>query len=155
MTVYWNTTLIAYLIPFGPHRITDVNCNCGFSNSYCFNDAFAAFTRKSHGIKGFVIPTKSFVKIGITKISCYNNKMFSSINKTFGCCSEIFGCSNKRIICCPIFCCRNKTIFFRAVHHKPHRLKLGWAGYGASPCARCHFARRRGERSGFGLSDCV
>jgi len=24
-----------------------------------------------HGIKGFVIPTKSFVKIGITKIFCY------------------------------------------------------------------------------------
>jgi len=27
-----------------------------------------------HGKKGFVIPTKSFVKIGITKIFCYNNK---------------------------------------------------------------------------------
>ena len=52
-----------------------------------------------HGIKGFVIPTKSFVKIGTTKIFCYNNKMFSSINKTFGCCSEIFGCSNKKISC--------------------------------------------------------
>jgi len=39
-----------------------------------------------HSIKGFVIPKKSFfVKIGITKIYCYNNKMFSSINKTFGC----------------------------------------------------------------------
>jgi len=37
-----------------------------------------------HGIKGFVIPTKSFVKIGTTKIFCYNNKMFTSINKTFG-----------------------------------------------------------------------
>jgi len=33
-----------------------------------------------HGKKGFVIPTKSFVKIGITKIFCYN-KMFGSINK--------------------------------------------------------------------------
>jgi len=50
-----------------------------------------------HGIKGFVIPTKSYVKIGITKIFCYN-KMFSSINKTFGCCSIIFGCSNKKDI---------------------------------------------------------
>jgi len=29
-----------------------------------------------HGKKGFVIPTKSLVKIGITKIFCYNNKMF-------------------------------------------------------------------------------
>jgi len=54
-----------------------------------------------HGIKGFVIPTKSFVKIEITKMFCYNNKMFSSINKTFGCSSKIFGCSNKKFICCP------------------------------------------------------
>ena len=69
-----------------------------------------------HGIKGFVISTKSFVKIGITKIFCYNNKMFSSINKTFGCCSEIFGCSNKKIVCCPYFRCRNKTIFFRDIY---------------------------------------
>jgi len=38
------------------------------------------FTRK----KDFVIPTKSFVKKGITKIFCYNNKMF-------GCCGKIFG----------------------------------------------------------------
>ena len=66
-----------------------------------------------HGIKGFVITTKSFVKIGITKIFCYNNKTFSSINKTFGCCSEIFGCSYKKIICCPQFCYRNKNIFSR------------------------------------------
>jgi len=43
------------------------------------------------GKNGFVMPTKSFVKIGITKLFCYNNEMFSSINKTFGCCSKIFG----------------------------------------------------------------
>jgi len=54
-----------------------------------------------HGKKGFVIPTKSFVKKGITKIFCYHNKMFGSINKTFGCCGRIFGCSNKNYICCP------------------------------------------------------
>jgi len=59
-----------------------------------------ALAEHVHGIKGFVIPTKSFVKIGI-KIFCYNNKMFSSINKTFGCCSKIFGCSNKNFICGP------------------------------------------------------
>ena len=46
---------------------------------------------KMHGTKGFVVPTKSIVKIGITKIFCYKNKMFSSSNKTFGCCSKIFG----------------------------------------------------------------
>ena len=60
---------------------------------------------------GIVIPTKSFVKIGITKIFCYNNKMFSSTNKTFGCCSKFSGCSNEKFICCPKFCCRNKTFF--------------------------------------------
>jgi len=56
---------------------------------------------KGHGIEGFVIPTKAFVKIGITKMFCYNNKIFSSINKTFGCCSKIFGYSNKKFIYCP------------------------------------------------------
>ena len=55
---------------------------------------------EEHG-EGFVIPTKSFVKIGITTIFCYNNKMDSSINKTFVCCSKVFGCSNKKCICCP------------------------------------------------------
>ena len=68
---------------------------------------------RNHGIKGFVIPTKPFVKIGITKIFCYNNKMFISINKTFGCCIIIFGCSNQKFICCPWFRCRNKTISVR------------------------------------------
>jgi len=82
----------------------------------------------THGIKGFVIPTKSFVKTGITKIFCYNNKMFSSINKTFGCCSKIFGCSDKKFICCPQFCCRNKTIFFRSV-----------CGYDKAPLMPIHF----------------
>ena len=54
-----------------------------------------------HGIKGFVIPTKSFVKIGITKIFCHNSKMFTYINKTFGCCNKSFGYSNKIFLCCP------------------------------------------------------
>jgi len=61
-----------------------------------------------HGIKGFVIPTKSFVKIGIKKIFCYN-KMFSSINKTFGCCSKIFGCSNKKKYLLSLTCKSGKT----------------------------------------------
>ena len=59
--------------------------------------SFALPSRK----KGFVIPTKTFVKIGITKNFCYNNKMFSSINKMFACCSKIFGRSDKKFICCP------------------------------------------------------
>jgi len=56
------------------------------------------FFFRVHGIKGFVIPTKSFVKIGIKTIFCYNNKMLSSTNKTFGCCSQIFGCSKKKLL---------------------------------------------------------
>jgi len=50
-----------------------------------------------HGIKGFVIPTKSFVKIGITKLFCYNNKMFSSINKTFWLLQENFWLKQQKI----------------------------------------------------------
>jgi len=54
-----------------------------------------------HGVKGFVIPTKSFVKIGITKIFCYINKLFSSTNKTFGCCSKSLVEATKNSFCCP------------------------------------------------------
>ena len=61
--------------------------------------------------KGFVIPTKSFVKIGITKIFCYNNKMFGYINKTFGCWSKIFGCSNKKLFVVPNFVAVTKPFF--------------------------------------------
>jgi len=32
-----------------------------------FNSLFSTFGQSHHGKKGFVIPTKSFVKIGITK----------------------------------------------------------------------------------------
>jgi len=70
-----------------------------------------------HGIKGFVTPTKSFVKKGI-KIFCYDNKMLSSINRTFGCCSKIFGCSNKKICVVPNFVAVTKLFFF------PCRLNL-------------------------------
>jgi len=65
----------------------------------------------AHSIKGFVIPTKSFVKIGIRKIFCYNNKMFSSINKMFGCCSKIFGCSNTNLFDVPNFVVVTKPFF--------------------------------------------
>jgi len=70
---------------------------------------YSNYSRK----KGFVVPTKEFVKIGIAKIFCYNNKLFSSINKTFGCCSEIFGCSNKKIIVVSNFVAVPKPVFFR------------------------------------------
>jgi len=54
----------------------------------------------SHRIKGFVIPTKS-VEIGTTKILCYNNKMFSSINETLGCCSKSLVAATKKIFVVP------------------------------------------------------
>ena len=98
------------------------------SVSVCLCALVASLIRSAalvqHGKKGFVILTKSFVKIGITKTFCYN-KMLSSVNKTFGCCSKIFGCSNKNFICCPLFCCRNKTIFSvnRCQHLPPYSLR--------------------------------
>jgi len=67
---------------------------------------------KHHTRKKTFCYTNKIVKVGMAKIFCYNNKMFGFINKTFGCCGKIFGCSNKKSICCPQFCCRNKTIFF-------------------------------------------
>jgi len=73
---------------------------------------FCTQTRNTERKKGFVVPTKSFVKIGIPKIFCNNNKMFGSFNKTFGCCGKIFDCSNKNYLLSLIFC-RDKTIFFR------------------------------------------
>jgi len=63
-----------------------------------------------HGIKSFVVPTKSFAKIGTTKIFCYN-KMFSSINQTFGCCSKNFGCRNKKLFVVPNFVAVTKPFF--------------------------------------------
>jgi len=65
----------------------------------------------SHGIKGFVIPTTSFVRIGIRKIFCYNNKMFSSINKTFGCCSKILVAATKQLFVVPNFVAVTKPFF--------------------------------------------
>jgi len=51
------------------------------------------------------MPTKSFVKIGIAKILCYNNKMFAYINKTFGCSNK------KKIFVVPNFVAVTKPFF--------------------------------------------
>jgi len=59
----------------------------------------------------YTVPTKSFVKIGITKIFCYNNKMFSYINKTFGCCSKIFVAATKNLFVVPNFVAVTKPFF--------------------------------------------
>jgi len=63
--------------------------------------------QSDHGIEGFIIPTKSFVKIGIIKIFCYNNKMLSSINKMLSSIYQSLVAAAKflvaatKIICCP------------------------------------------------------
>jgi len=65
-----------------------------------------------HGKKGFVTPTKSFVKIGITKIFCYN-KMFGSINKTIDCCGKILVAATKILFVVPNVVAVTKPFFFR------------------------------------------
>jgi len=55
------------------------------------------------GKKGFVILTKSFVKIGVTKTFCYNNKLLSSVNKTFGCSKTISVVPNFVAVSKPFF----------------------------------------------------
>jgi len=47
--------------------------------------------------------TKLFVKIVITKTFCYNNKIFSSVNKTFDCCSEFLVAATKNLFVVPNF----------------------------------------------------
>jgi len=63
-----------------------------------------------HGIKGFVIPTKSFVKVGITKIFCYNNKLFSSINKKFAA-AKFSVAATKQLFVVPNFVAVTKPFF--------------------------------------------
>jgi len=76
----------------GPRSVAMATLQRKFTDKMKENSCFMEIKTLNlvHGKKGFVIPTKSFVKIGIAKIFCYN-KMFSSINKSFGCCSQIFG----------------------------------------------------------------
>jgi len=52
-----------------------------------------AHLQREHGIKGFFIPTKSFVQIGIAKIFCYHNKIVLSTKRLVA--------VTKKNICCP------------------------------------------------------
>jgi len=50
--------------------------------------------------------------MGIAKIFCYNNKMFSSVNKTFGCCRKTFGVvATKNLFAVPNFVALTKPFF--------------------------------------------
>ena len=89
------------------------------------------------------MPTKSFVKIGITK-------MFSSINKTFGCCSKIFGCSNKNVFV-PHFVAVPKPFF--SDQSERHSLSDGtkpnsWTDPSTRAKAAFHPASRQPARTG-------
>jgi len=54
-----------------------------------------------HGKKGFVIPTKSFLKIGMTKILLQQQNVWF-YQQIVWLLREIFGSNNKNfIICCP------------------------------------------------------
>ena len=90
-------------------------CSCfiarGLDTVVPAHSTFRRWGTSTYGIKGFVIATKSFVKIGITKIFCYNNKMFSSIDKAFRCCSKIFGCRNKKLFVVPNIIAVTKPFF--------------------------------------------
>ena len=83
-----------------------------------------------HGIKGFVIPTKSFVKIGKTKIFCYNNKMFSSISK------RLVAATKKKIFVFPTFVAVTKPFFSVWLRKPPLKLN-GNEKRGSQPVAQC------------------
>jgi len=53
-----------------------------------------------HGIKGFVMPTKPFIKIGIAKIFCYNNKCLVLSTKRLVAAAK-FWWQQRKIMCCP------------------------------------------------------
>jgi len=65
----------------------------------------------AHGRKGFVLPTKSFVKIGTTKIFCYDNKMFSSIKKRLVAAAKFLAAATKKLFVVPNFVAVTKPFF--------------------------------------------
>ena len=71
------------------------------------------FKRKGsvHGKKGFVILTKSFVKIGITKTFCYNNKVLSSVNKSLVAAANFLAAATKILSVVPNYVAVRKPFF--------------------------------------------
>jgi len=77
------------------------------------NPVAAACPSRPHGIKGFVTPTKSFVKIGITKIFCYNNKMRLVLStKHLVAAAKFLVAATKNLIVVPNFVAVTKPFFF-------------------------------------------
>jgi len=75
------------------------------------------------------MPTKSFVKKGITKIFCYNNKMFSCINKTLWLLQQNFWLQlQKKIFVVPNLVAVTKPFFSvsekRATFFTPKKLNV-------------------------------
>ena len=70
-----------------------------------------------HGKKGFVIPTKSFVKIGITKIFCYSNKCLVLSTKRLVAAANFLVAATKILFVVPNFVAITKPFFFRGSCH--------------------------------------
>jgi len=64
-----------------------------------------------HGIKGFVMPTKSFVKIGITKIFCYKTKCLVLSTKRLVAAAKFLVAATKKILVVPNFVAITKPFF--------------------------------------------
>jgi len=69
----------------------------------------------THGKKGFVIPTKSFVKIGIQKYFVTTTKCLVLSTKRLVASAKFLVEATNKFLCYPKFCCRNKTTFFRTL----------------------------------------
>ena len=64
-----------------------------------------------HGKKSFVIPTKSCVKIGITKIFYYNNKMIDPSTKRWVAAAKFLVAATKILFVVPNFVAGTKPFF--------------------------------------------
>jgi len=67
----------------------------------------------NHGIKDFVIPTKSLVKIWIAKIFCYNNKILALSTKRLVAAAKFLVAATKNIFVVPDFVAVTKPFFSR------------------------------------------
>jgi len=71
--------------------------------------------RKPHGRKGFVIPTKSFVKIGITKKVLLQKKCLVLSTKRLVAAAKFLAAATKNLFVVPNFVAITKPYFFRAI----------------------------------------
>ena len=82
-------------------------------------------TRKK---KGFVIPTKLFVNIGIAKIFCYNNKMFGLSTKRLVAAAKFLVAATIILFVVPNFVAVTKPFFsvMRTLQRRMKQLTCLW-----------------------------